>query len=583
MTEPPAATDSRHMRFRSIVSIITVITVLAILGSAGYARFAGLASGPFGGDERYVVLHSLKFGTGDLNPRMFDWPASPFFYLTFACYGMLYVLGRASGVYGGTQAFALEYFSAPGTFYLIARLESACFGLGCAALLYATSRQLRRDRLSGVIACLFSLSCPILIQTSRAGLPDSAMTCFVVATFLFCAKIATSDRPKRLWYVFAGVSLGMAASMKYNGAIAALTVLSAHLYQTDGPVRFGIILRALFDRRLWTAAGVSVLTFFITTPFAILDSKTFLSDLSFQFANQSGRFEHVGITGRGRPFVALLGAIMPDGVGHWLWILAVSALPLLALRGKRDAALAVLTLPTALAYLVVAERSKILMPHYIAPMAPLVCVLGAFTVVKAVGWMTRGAWPRAAIASLVVAAVVFNPLLSQVETARIARVPGTHAAAAAWVKANLPPETKIVPDDPLFNFVPSLKSVERNLAAAVAEGYSGRADYYAGLKPLVADDHRNPHYDLYGLPSLESAEGFLDLLHSERVAYYLLSETILRRFAISADQPLSAKRLAFYRDLKAESTVVAEFRGDDITLKGPAIWIYRLPVSARER
>ena len=69
----------------------------------------------------------------------------------------------------------------------------------------------------------------------------------------------------------------------------------------------------------------------------------------------------------------------------------------------------------------------------------------------------------------------------------------------AWVLANLPSGTKIVPEGTLFNFVPSSESIERNLATALAEGHAGRVEYFAGLKPLVAIDRLNRHYDLYGL------------------------------------------------------------------------------------
>src|SRR3954447_23666443 len=132
MTEPQTASDFPSTKLWAVVPILTV---LAILGTVGFARFVGLATGPFGGDERYVVLHALKFGTGDLNPRHFDWPASALYYLTFFLDGAYFVGGYLSGRFRDTAAFAVESLADPRVFYLIPRAVSATFGIGTAFLL----------------------------------------------------------------------------------------------------------------------------------------------------------------------------------------------------------------------------------------------------------------------------------------------------------------------------------------------------------------------------------------------------------------------------------------------------------------
>ena len=44
------------------------------------------------------------------------------------------------------------------------------------------------------------------------------------------------------------------------------------------------------------------MAFIATTPFAVLDYRTFLADLSFQFAHQLGTVEHIGVVLPGSPF-----------------------------------------------------------------------------------------------------------------------------------------------------------------------------------------------------------------------------------------------------------------------------------------
>jgi hypothetical protein len=67
-------------------------------------------------DEPQVVLRALRFGTGDLNPHFFIWPATLLLYAAFASIGGLFVVGKLAGWWAGKEAFAAAYFEDPSAY-----------------------------------------------------------------------------------------------------------------------------------------------------------------------------------------------------------------------------------------------------------------------------------------------------------------------------------------------------------------------------------------------------------------------------------------------------------------------------------
>jgi hypothetical protein len=75
-------------------------------------------------DEPTVVNRAMRFGTGDLNPHYFYYPAL-YMYVLFAATGVFFVAGRATGAFGSATDFAKTYFVEPTGVYMAARVTTA--------------------------------------------------------------------------------------------------------------------------------------------------------------------------------------------------------------------------------------------------------------------------------------------------------------------------------------------------------------------------------------------------------------------------------------------------------------------------
>lgn len=553
---------------------LVVLSSLFLFGLVA-TRLAYLDSPPFGGDERYVVLHALKFGTGDLNPRFFDWPASPLFYLNFLIYGLLYVGGRLTGAYAGAESFVLEYLASPRIFYLVPRLISAGFGLACAPVVARTGGLLS-GRHAGLAAAILLLAAPIHCAMSRWGLADVPMTFFVCATLYFAARIVKEEEPGIRLYLLAGGMVGLAAAMKYHGALAGLFVASAQVYRDFRRPRLRSVARSLADPKLVTAGATSLLVFLMVTPFAVLDFGTFRADLAFQF-NHQRVLGHAGTT-TGPPAVTFFSKV-PGAIGYPTFALAWAGLGIGLIRLRRYGALLCLSLPVIVTGFGLFTLSKVQFAYYLLPVLPCLCLLAGSAIEAAGELAARSEKTRLTMVVASALGLASPSLWREARSALAQGVPETGGAVVAWVHEHCPPDTRIALDDDNLNLIPSRAAVQRNLELARKRGLTGRADYWSSLDRMIAWDRKNPHYDLDILYAADEAEGCLDYLQSRNVEYFIHSKSIEGRFESASTSSRRQSRLGFYEDLKSRAQVVAVFDSKDGRYRGSPFAIYQFPNS----
>jgi hypothetical protein len=557
------------LRFEAAVAAVALLSALAV-------RFTYLDAAPYGGDERYVVLHALKFGTGDLNPRHFDWPASPFYYLTFLIDGFYFVGGYILGWFRSPTAFVLEYLTNPRAYYLIPRAISAAFGLGTAFLLMKAARRMT-DRSTGLIAALLLLLVPLHFQMSRAGLADVPMTFFTVATLCVSLGIATSPKVSLRTYILAGVMVGLATAMKYHGALAAIFVVSADVYRRPNEWSWRSLPDFLSRPHLLAAAAASLAAFVLTTPFAVLDHRTFLADLSFQIAHQRGVVEHIGIVASNSPIQQLATSILPEIVGLPILLFSIVGLIVVMLDRRRFVLAAVILLPMLSLNLGAFLLSRVKFTHYLLPAIPCLCVLAAIAIRSIADRAARAEGGKELVSGALLAMILVTTALPQFPSIWALGLPHTGTATMEWVHAHCEPGVKIALDDEEdLNFLPTAASLDRSVAAAKAAGVSGRADYYESLERMIERDKDHPHYDLYRLHASDSAADYLELLQSEGVKYFILSESVYSMFRRNRPSQNTDERLRFYRDLEARGKLVATIDGDGKKLRGRAFRIFEI-------
>lgn len=387
-------------------------------------------------DEPAIIQISREmFASGDLNPHFFDYP-SLIFYGNAAVYAPLYLKGWLSGEFRNPADILSLDFLAMGTAkapqpeaILLNRGLSLAAGLGTVVLLYFIGHILYANSSIGLVAALLLAVSPNHVYQSRIVTPDAMTTFFVVLTFLTAALIFRHG--KTLSYILAGASLGLAAGTKYNGATIALTIPLAHF------LRYG--LRGWRDTRLLVAAGVSVLVFLLTTPYAILDYPAFSAALRGVGTHYEGG--HAGMEGDTLRWYL-----------SFLWTTTTLA-PVLAvieiIRGLWQRSRPTLLLAAfPVFYFIFICRFDVRNDRTILPIVPFVFLLAAVVLVDLYTWARQSSKPAAraaapvALVALLVATVGY-PLISTVRDNRLMARVRSQEMAADWIAQNLESNARV--------------------------------------------------------------------------------------------------------------------------------------------
>ena len=536
-----------------------------LLAGALVARFAYIWGPPHGWDERYVVLHALRFGTGDLNPRHFDWPASPFYYLTFAFYGIQFVAGYLLGVYPDGQTFAVGALVRPEEYYIVPRLLSAVFGVATA---WALWRGLRAwlGTVPAALAAFFVLITPGHIALSRFGTSDVAMLFFLTLAMLLSLEVVRDRRAERRDFVKGGLWIGLATAMKYPGVLSSLSLAGAHA-STRPASRF---------RWLLLAAACSVATFFVVTPFALLDYRTFIGDLGFMTGHHFGSpAGGTTLTARFHRIQSLTG----EAVGLPLLMVALVGLGTALARWRTYAPVWSTVAPVALSLVLGLAVTRQRFFHYAVPLVPELAVF------VAVGWhavVNDTSLRRLRVpfgAGLAVAATL--ALWPAIHKAWMSSHPTTESAAVAWALAHTS-ESDAIATDELLMILPTDAAIRREIDEARVLGHTGRVDYWQSMARLLSGVTTFPRRDTQVVYVVDPVEGYLDRLIQARVKFYICNEAIAARGARRSEDKPADERSRYYADLRSRGRLEARFDSRDGILQGVPFAVYRLPSTVGE-
>ncbi|MGD2104748.1 MAG: glycosyltransferase family 39 protein, partial [Anaerolineae bacterium] len=239
----------------------STVLVLAILLAAAAFRFYGLDWDQHIGahpDERYIVDVASRLSLADgLNP----FQAAP-----DLAYGHLplYLLALVQALVPSLDPL------------LLGRAISATFDLGTVVMTFLLGRHVFDARVGLLGATLVALM-PAHVQQARFYTPDALLASLALAALLFVARFTRDERTLDLW--LAGVAAGMAVGTKAIGAILV--------------VPLGFALSSSGGR--WRAAlrcGAAVLvSFLVTSPYALIEGPTFLRNLASQAAILRGSWD----------------------------------------------------------------------------------------------------------------------------------------------------------------------------------------------------------------------------------------------------------------------------------------------------
>jgi hypothetical protein len=551
--------------------------LIAALGVALVALALRLVGTPFGlpyhfhWDEPTILNRVIRMGSGDLNPHYF-WYPSLLMYVGLVAEGALYFVGHLLHVYSSPDAFAAAYFEDSTAVYLLGRVLVAAIGAASVVVCYEVGRRFFSKPIGLIGAALLAVA-PIHVSSSHFFVTDVPMTFFVLLAYVFLWNVYS--RGARRDYVLAACMIGLGIATKYMPALLLASLVIAHM----GRHRrlSGTWLPVRQKKMLLAAIGLAGATFFLASPFVVIDWHTALHDYASLTAQKTAQ----GCQDCSLNFLPYIAGALPWSVGLLTYVGALAGLASIAwARSQRRVELALFSSFPLLLFVVVGAGRQPL-ARYLVPLAPFLALAAAAVIV----WMAKAAaarlprlWPGLSrrlpnLAVPAAAALTLAALLPSAFVSARYDVYLTHedprAQAAAWFNAHVPAGSIITIQpiqDRYFLTAPVMTESElttiKNYIPASKQSLRDKVDSYFRARQVYPD-----------VPFVYD----LNKLRAQGVRYVILSSAHYHNVDPAIEDP-------FYADLDRSGHVIAKFvpaqqlpDADLYPVSMPAITVYELP------
>ena len=355
-------------------------------------------------DEDVTVGRAMGIFHGILDPHFADWPHL-YFYVAAAWLAPFRLIGLVQD---------------PASGYLGVRVLDALLGSLTVLIVFEFGR-----RAYGWLAGFFGASALAVaflhVRDSHFATLDVPLTLACVAALYVAYRTIEARGVRPL--LLNGIALGVAASLKYNGAlvfagVAAAQTLRARAERTSWP-------RIL--PRLALIAAVGIVTLAITSPFLALDPGMTQHGIGYIF-------QHLGkATAPAIGWVQLSLALW-FGIDPVLVLLAIAGVAYAAWR-RQPADVIILTFLAVYVVLIGAGGSVFF--RYADPMIPLLLLLGGRALAVLVERTARGRTRRVALAAAFVLIGV-APLVHDVRYDLLIQQQDTRTLAFDWLASHVP-------------------------------------------------------------------------------------------------------------------------------------------------
>jgi 4-amino-4-deoxy-L-arabinose transferase-like glycosyltransferase len=450
----------------------------------------------------------------------FNYPAF-YAYLQAGAYSLRFMYGAAKGEWN--QVIPLTFPQ----YYHVGRLLTAVFGTLTVLVVYLVGRQLQGRR-AGLFAAVLLGGCYLHVIHSHYATFDVMVGFLVALTLLFSELIRSRGDVK--WYALAGLCAGLAGATKYNGAVAIIMPLVAHVLATPWG-EWGWL-----NGRLFVASGGFLLGFFGGNPFALGNMPDFLTGLAtvlHHYGTAQPGFEG---TGNWRWYIRTL---LSSADGPWV----VAGIVGLAGITWREWKKGLFLLAFPLVYFLVLSGFVVRFERNFVPVLPFLAVGGGWLLDMAAAWAAgRFGWSRGTtngLAALGAALLLALPLYASIGFNVALNRVDLRELAGTWVEENVEWGSKIA-----------------------IEHYSIPFDHsaYQVQDVVRISDHDLDWYKEQGFGVLIISDGVWELLQRQPEVY--------------------SEKLKGYRELVEGSTLLSEFIPDPpgIVVAGyPTVAIYHFP------
>lgn len=393
-------------------------------------------------DEPSYVVAAVRLGNGIPNSHPYD--PTGFGNILFAQYGVFYLIGRVTGLFGSIGDFVTWYETDQANFYLLARLTSAFLGTATVATVFILGSRIR-SRLVGILAAAFLALCFLHVRNSHYGTPDIAVTFFVAASVTFCV-LAVEER--RLWFMLVGSAAGaLAIATKWLAVpVIAPLILTAVLTKSD--------LGILKSQRINSfALPIELLVFALAIGLGsfqiILNPMPYIGKLFVEYTrSQTAGYEGWYIDTSPGWFFYIKTLLSGFGAISLLLAIIGGAVYGKSFLHKREMKIAILLTFPFLYFLIIVSANHFF-ARYILPLVPFLAIFAAEGVsVTFIRLRQQISSPFIAplIAGILLAVAVSRSFLESIRHDVLLTKVDTRTIAKDWIEENIPVGSKIAVD-----------------------------------------------------------------------------------------------------------------------------------------
>jgi hypothetical protein len=517
-------------------------------------------------DETGNIWKALRIGEGNI---IIGYVSSLFYYILFLYYAFVFIILKISGTVaslGDFQEFAVIHTD---KLLLAGRLFVSFIGSITVGLVYWIGEKIF-SRKAGIIAALFLFfSLGHFVKSAELRV-DIVLTLFyVLAAYLLYLIL---KNPEKIRYsMIGGLTIGIAASLKINGLIAAIT--------------FGVLFLILFFRKdipkIQVIKAAALFSIALCLTFAAFNFPSLISPafLSYTDALSSARFGSLCYqTPYSHSFLFYITKILPRMVS-WPLIIGffLSSLAVLFVRSK-DKTYIILLLFLFYSYLFIAGFYTRASWRDILPIIPVICVVIASMLVFAQD--KKNLFPLGGIVLVLLVLPVFN-MYSHI---KLLHKTDTREQAKIWIEENIPGGASIS----IQNYGPPLIRNEESMYR-YWDKEGERIKYH-----MKNYDDQSLSYNIYlfskwidpylNKDDVRFREELLQYLRENKISHIILSSRSYSRwFSPAADVHMGESTVLnvreYYQIIEEKLDLVQEFIPDTKSTPGPVIKIYKVPAS----
>jgi 4-amino-4-deoxy-L-arabinose transferase-like glycosyltransferase len=354
-------------------------------------------------DEDVLVGRAIGVLHGAIDPHFADWPHF-YMYLSAAWLAVLKPL------------FPLLGPAAP---YLGVRLLDAAIGTATVVVVYRYGRR-GYGETTGLVAAIAMAVAFLAVRDSHFATTDTPLAFACMLGLSGAYRVAEADTARRR--AVGGVLLGVAAGVKYSGALVFVSLAAAQGHH------FRVPRRAVAG--LVTMGLIALAAFAISSPFLMIDLHSFASGIDHIFHHlASAQQPEIG-------YIHLPRLALWYGLDPPLFLLSLAGLAYAVVRRtKADWILVVFVL----AYYGLIGSGHMVFVRYADPLVPPLVILGGRALVAACERLKRVRLSLAAALAIVIIPAVahdltYDDLIQQTDT---------RTQAFEWLRAHVPAGARV--------------------------------------------------------------------------------------------------------------------------------------------